>query len=70
MRRIFDRLHLRGPGVSAFLWGAAHAFDLGGTLARGRGRFGQGQAGDWRVLRQDWTRATHAAWRSHGQAPE
>lgn len=70
MNRIFDWLRLRGPGASAFLWGAAHVLDLGGTLAHDRGRFGQGPAGDRLALRQDWERATRAAWRYHGQAPE
>src|SRR5687767_3562361 len=33
MNRIFHRLHLQSPGISAFLWGAAHLLDMGGTLA-------------------------------------
>jgi hypothetical protein len=70
MNRIFDWLHGRGPGLDAFLWGAAHVFDMGGTLARDRGRFGQGPAGDRLALQHDWSRATNAAWRSYGQAPE
>lgn len=70
MNRIFDWLNPRGPGLSAFLWGAAHVLDMGGTLARDRGRFGRGPAGDLLALRGDWERATRAAWRSYGQAPE
>lgn len=70
MNRIFDWLHDRGPALSAFLWGAAHVLDMGGTLARDRGRFGQGPAGDRLALKHDWSRATHAARWSYGQAPE
>jgi hypothetical protein len=70
MNRIFDRLSFGGRGVSAFLFGAAHVLDLGGTLARYRGRFAQGPRGDLLALQHDWARATHAAWRDHGQAPE
>lgn len=70
MHRIFHRLHLQSPGISAFLWGAAHLLDMGGTLARDRGRFGMGPRGDALALRHDWARATDGAWRTYGQAPE
>jgi hypothetical protein len=69
MNRIFDRLHLQRPGLQAFLWGAAHLLDMGGTLARDRGRFGMGPRGDRLALRHDWERAANGAWRAHGQAP-
>ena len=69
MNRIFHRLHPR-PGLSAFLWGAAHVLDMGGTLARNRGRFGMGSRGDVLALRHDFARAHHMAWRSYGQAQE
>lgn len=52
---------LEGRGFSAILFGMAHAFDLGGTLANRRGRFGRGAAGDAEALRQDWSRAASAA---------
>ena len=50
-----------GRGISAFLFGMAHAVDLGGTLAHQRGRFARGPAGDLEALRQDWSRAASAA---------
>jgi hypothetical protein len=50
-----------GRAMSAVLFGMAHAFDLGGTLAHRRGRFGRGPAGDAEALRQDWMRAASAA---------
>lgn len=50
-------LSLRGRRVPAFLYGAAHALDVGGALARNRGRFGCGIEGDARALRGDWERA-------------
>lgn len=56
-----------GRGFSAILFGMAHAFDLGGTLARQRGRFARGLAGDAEALRQDWVRAASAA-QCHGRA--
>lgn len=56
-----------GRGFSAFVFGMAHAFDLGGTLAHRRGRFARGPAGDAEALRQDWVRAASAA-RTHGRA--
>lgn len=56
-----------GRGISAILYGMAHAFDLGGTLAHRRGRFGRGPAGDAEALRQDWIRASSAA-QPHGRA--
>lgn len=56
-----------GRGFSAILFGMAHAFDLGGTLAHRRGRFGRGPAGDAEALRQDWMKAASAA-RVHGRA--
>ena len=58
---------LEGRAFSAILFGMAHAFDLGGTLASRRGRFGRGPAGDSEALRQDWMRAASAA-QSHGRA--
>ena len=70
MNRIFNRLNPGGRGFSAFLFGAAHILDMGGTLARYRGRFAQGPRGDLLALQQDWARATHAVWRAHGKAPE
>ena len=70
MNRIFDRLNPGGRGFSAFLFGAAHLLDLGGTLARYRGRFAQGARGDLLALQHDWARASQAAWREYGQAPE
>lgn len=70
MNGIFDRLRFGGRGLSAFLFGAAHVLDLGGTLARCRGRFGRGPRGDLLALQHDWARATHAAWRDDGQAPK
>jgi hypothetical protein len=56
-----------GRAVSAILFGMAHAFDLGGTLAHRRGRFGRGLAGDAEALRQDWMRAASAV-QPHGRA--
>lgn len=50
-----------GRVVPAILFGMAHAFDLGGTLAHRRGRFARGAAGDAEALRQDWIRASGAA---------
>ena len=44
-------------GIAAILYGAAHAFDLGGTLVRHRGRFADGFAGDRRAIAGDWSRA-------------
>jgi hypothetical protein len=70
MNRIFDLLNPAGRGFSAVLFGAAHILDMGGTLAHLRGRFGQGPRGDVLALQHDWGRATHAAWRVYGQAPE
>lgn len=43
--------------LSALFYGMAHALDLGGTLARDRGRFAGGFASDARALRGDWERA-------------
>lgn len=60
----------RLPGrraFSALLYGMAHAFDLGGTLAGSRGRFGGGPQADAEALRQDWLRATNAV-RRDGRA--
>lgn len=69
MRGIFANLERdRGRAFSAFLFGMAHAFDLGGTLARNRGRFARGPAGDAEALRQDWIRAASPA-RIDGRAP-
>ena len=68
MNRFLD--WLRSPGVSAFLWGAGHVLDMGGTLARDRGRFGLGPRGDRLALQHDWARAANGAWRAYGQAPE
>jgi hypothetical protein len=48
---------------SALLYGMAHAFDLGGTLARSRGRFASGPQADAEALRQDWLRAANAVGR-------
>jgi hypothetical protein len=70
MNGIFDRLNPAGRGLSAFLFGAAHVLDMGGTLARYRGRFGQGPRGDLLALQGDWARATDAALRAYGKAPE
>ena len=56
-----------GRALSAILFGMAHAFDLGGTLAHRRGRFARGPAGDAEALRQDWIRAASAA-SAHGRA--
>ncbi|HEX5870034.1 MAG TPA: hypothetical protein VFY65_06455 [Longimicrobium sp.] len=56
-----------GRAIPAILFGMAHAFDLGGTLAHRRGRFGRGAAGDAEALRQDWIRASAAA-QSNGRA--
>jgi hypothetical protein len=68
MRWIFgNRGRTEGRAVSAFLFGMAHAFDLGGTLAHRRGRFARGPAGDAEALRQDWIRAASAA-QIHGRA--
>ena len=53
--------------VSALLYGMAHAFDLGGTLARSRGRFAGGPQADAEALRQDWLRAANAV-RRDGRA--
>lgn len=70
MNRIFDRFDFGGRGLSAFLFGAAHLLDLGGTLARDRGRFAQGPRGDLLALQHDWARASRGAWGAYGQAPE
>ena len=43
--------------LTAFFYGMAHALDLGGTLARSRGRFAGGFASDARALQGDWERA-------------
>lgn len=68
MRWIFGNTgRTEGRAVSAFLFGMAHAFDLGGTLAHRRGRFARGPAGDAEALRQDWIRAASAA-QIHGRA--
>lgn len=48
--------HAKGR-LSAFFYGMAHALDLGGTLARDRGRFAGGFESDARALRGDWERA-------------
>jgi hypothetical protein len=56
-----------GRAIPAILFGMAHAFDLGGTLAHRRGRFARGAAGDAEALRQDWIRASGAA-RPNGRA--
>ncbi len=69
MTRMVHRTNSPSP-LSAFLWGAAHLLDLGGTLARDRGRFGMGRRGDTLALRHDWERASSMAWRAYGQATE
>jgi hypothetical protein len=70
MIAIFSRLSLPSGGLRAFLYGAAHVFDLGGTLLHERGRFGEGPRGDVVALRHDWDRALRGAWREYGQASE
>jgi hypothetical protein len=65
-----NRLRASGDALSAILYGAAHAFDMGGTLAHERGRFGMGPQGDVLALRHDWARAANGAWRTYEQAPE
>lgn len=47
--------------TSAFVYGVAHALDLGGRLGRERGRFAYGPAGDAAALRGDWERAVQEA---------
>lgn len=50
-----------GRHASALFYGVAHALDLGGALARNRGRFGQGLHGDARALNHDWRAALSQA---------
>lgn len=47
--------------VSAFLYGVGHAMDLGGILARNRGRFSGGFAADRAALQGDWKTALASA---------
>ena len=70
MNGIFQRLRPPSGALSAILFGAAHAFDMGGTLAHERGRFARGPAGDLLALQNDWERAANGVWREYGQAPE
>jgi hypothetical protein len=53
---------LSGQGVRSFLWGAAHALDLGGVLLQEKD-WG-GLESDAQALRGDWQVAVHFAERS------
>ena len=61
----------RSRRASAFFYGVAHALDLGGLLARNRGRFGAGLRGDAIALNHDWRvalgRASGWAGNGHGE---
>ena len=48
--------------LQAVLFGAAHAFDVGGTMAHCRGRFALGPAGDALALQSDWARVSQYGW--------
>lgn len=63
LRRLIPRPRpTRSQELQAVLFGAAHAFDMGGTLAHFRGRFALGPAGDALALQSDWDRVAQSGW--------
>lgn len=57
MPRAHAKSRRSNRNLSAFLYGVGHALDLGGILARNRGRFSGGFAADAEALRRDWDAA-------------